>query len=102
MLGGGRSTVSLAAGTRVRVKSPGPVPEWSVWDPCQRTSNHVKRRIQDQFFKGDRRVQAEVVYIGNESLRDKLRKQERVKIELRDPAGVMVTILADAKNLIAA
>jgi hypothetical protein len=62
----------------------------------------VKRRIQDQFFKGDRRVQAEVVYIGNESLRDKLRKQERVKIELRDPAGVMVTILADAKNLIAA
>jgi hypothetical protein len=93
---------SLAAGTRVKVKTPGPVPHWSVWDPCQRTSSHVKKRLQGLFFKGDRRVTAEIVYIASESDRDKLKAKGRVKLHLRDAAGSSVTILADANNLAAA
>lgn len=93
---------SLAAGTRVKVKTPGPVPHWSVWEPCQRTSSHVKKRLQDMFFKGDRRVTAEVVYIASESDREKLKAAGRVKLYLRDAAGSSVTILADANNLAAA
>jgi hypothetical protein len=98
MLGSIRT--SLGAGTRVRVRQPGPVPEWSVWDPCQRTSTHVKRRLQQAFFKGDRKIQAEVVYIASESLRERLRSANRVKVELRDSAGSSVTVLADAGNLV--
>ncbi len=93
---------SLAAGTRVKVKSPGPTPQWSVWEPCQRTSSHVKKRMQDLFFKGDRRITAEIVYIASESDREKLKSQGRVKLYLRDAAGSSVTILADANNLAAA
>lgn len=90
----------LAAGTRVRISEPGPVPTWSTWDDDnQRTSNHVKRRLQTLFFKGDRRVSAEVLYIGNESVRDKLRADGRVKVQLRDPAGSIIIVTAPTANL---
>jgi hypothetical protein len=94
--------VNLGAGARVRVRTPGPIPTWSKWEPCQRTSNHVKKRLQQMFFKGDRRVEATVQYIGSEHERTKLRSQGRVKIELRDPAGSSVIILAETDNLVAA
>lgn len=93
---------SLPAGARVRVRAPMHVPEWSDWDPCPRTSNSVKRRIREQFFKGDRRIQAEVVYITSESMRERLRREGRIKIQLRDPAGSIVVVLADPSALIAA
>lgn len=96
------SKTPLSAGARVRVKSPGLVPEWSEWDACQRTSNHVKRRLQEAFFKGDKKIYAEIVYIANESLRERLRNQNRVKVMLRDPAGSSVVILADPDNLVSA
>ncbi len=98
----GKPRVSLAAGARVKVKSPGPVPEWSVWDACQRTSTHVKKRLQQAFFAGDKRIQAEVQYIGSESLRDRLRNEGRVRVELRDSAGASIIILADSGNLVSA
>ena len=100
MLGGKR--VSVSAGARVRITSPGPVPVWSVWDPCQRTSTTVKRRLQELFFKGDKRVQAQVTYIASEALRDRMRKLNRAKIEVRDAAGATVVLLADTGNLQAA
>jgi hypothetical protein len=96
-------SLSLAAGTRVKVKTPGSVPQWSVWDDDkQRTSNPVKKRLQQLFFRGDRRISASVVYIGNESLRDRLRSRNQVKVEVRDPAGACIVILADSQNLTAA
>ena len=71
------------------------VPTWSTWDDDgQRTSTPVKKRLQKQFFAGDKRVSAEVVYITNESERDKLRRSGRVKVQLRDPAGSLIVITA--------
>jgi hypothetical protein len=96
----GKPRVNLAAGARVRVRSPGPVPEWSVWDACQRTSTHVKKRLQQAFFAGDKKIQAEIQYVGSEALRDRLRNEGRVRVELRDSAGCSITILADAENLV--
>jgi hypothetical protein len=97
-----RAKVNLAAGARVRVKTPGRPPEWASWEPCQRTSNSVKKRLRELFFSGDRRVAGTVVYIAGEAMRDQLRAQGRVKVELRDAAGSTVVIVADAGNLIAA
>ena len=94
-----RPSVSLGAGARVKVKTPGLVPEWSKWEPCQRTSSSVKRRLQQLFFKGDRRVSASVVYIANESARDRLKANGHTKVELRDAAGCSVVILAETRNL---
>lgn len=91
---------NLPAGTRVRVQTPGPTPSWSEWDDDkQRTSTPVKRRLQEMFFRGDKKLQAEVLYIGNESERDKLKRNNRVKVQLRDPSGSMIVITADATNL---
>jgi len=94
---------TLPAGSRVKVKSPGPVPEWSTWeDDHHRVSTSTKRRLQQLFFRGDRRITASVMYIGTESLRDRLRAKGQLKVELRDPAGSSVVILAAAEGLIAA
>lgn len=95
-------TKFLAAGTRVRVKDPVTVPAWSEWEnDNQRTSTSVKKRLQQMFFKGDKRIQAEVVFIGSESERDKLRSKGWVKVQIRDAAGAMIVITADALNLAA-
>lgn len=90
----------VSAGTRVRVATPGPVPAWSTWEcDSQRTSTAVKRRLQQLYFNGDRRVSAEVVYVSSEHERDRLRRSERVKVQLRDAAGSTVVITACANNI---
>ena len=100
---GGLGAGSLAAGTRVRVKEPLSVPEWSIWDDDgHRVSNSVKKRLQQLFFKGDRRVSASVVFITKESERERLRRNKRLKVEVRDPAGCSVVITAGTDDLRAA
>ncbi len=90
----------ISAGVRVKVKEPCAVPPWSTWDnDGHRTSNSVKRRLQQLFFKGDRRITAAVVYIASETERVRLKRANRVKVELRDPAGSSIIITACAKNL---
>ena len=93
----------LSAGTRVRIREAGPVPSYSTWDDDgQRTSTPVKKRMQKAFFGGDRKIQAEVVFIGSESERDRLRAKGLAKVQLRDPAGCMVVVTAEVAGLIAA
>jgi len=100
---GGLGARSLGAGVRVRVKEPVSVPEWSSWDDDgQRVSNSVKKRLQQMFFKGDRRVSASVVFITKESERERLRRHNRLKVEVRDPAGCSVIITAGIDDLSAA
>ncbi len=90
----------LSAGSRVKVAQPGVVPAWSTWDDDrQRSSPSVKKRLQTLFFKGDRRISSQIVYIGSESMRQKLKKKNQVKVELRDAAGSQIVITADAGNL---
>lgn len=91
---------SIPSGTRVRVVNAGPVPQWSTWDDDkQRTSTPNKRRLQQMFFRGDKKISASVVFISSEHERETLKKSGRVKVELRDPAGSMIVITADAANL---
>ncbi|MBI5864180.1 MAG: hypothetical protein HZB38_06705 [Planctomycetes bacterium] len=97
------SSKFVAAGTRVRVRDAGPVPSWSEWD-CDggRTSTSVKKRLQKQFFSGDKRISAEVLYISNESERERMRGKGRVKLQIRDAAGSLLVISACAENLVRA
>jgi hypothetical protein len=93
----------LSAGTKVRVREPGPVPSYSKWDDDgQRTSVPVKKRLQSMFFKGERKLQAEVVFIGSESERDRLRAKGLVKVQVRDPAGCIIIVTAEVAALKAA
>ena len=97
------SNKDLAAGTKVCVEHPMDVPEWSEWeDDKGRCSTPVKKRLQNMFFKGDKKVGAEVVYIAKETEREKLRKLGRVKIRLRDPSGSSVVITAESAKLVKA
>ncbi len=96
----GNNGRDFSAGTKVRVAQPIPVPEWSEWDDDKgRASTPVKKRLQQMFFKGDRKVTAEIVYIAKETERDKLRRLGRVKVRLRDPSGACLVITADATTL---
>jgi hypothetical protein len=93
----------LSAGTRVRIREAGPVPTYSTWDDDgQRTSTPVKKRLQKAFFGGDRKIQAEVTFIGSESERERLRAKGLAKVQLRDSAGCMVVVTAEVAGLIAA
>lgn len=93
----------ISAGTKVRVANAGPVPHLSAWDDDhQRTSTPVKKRLQQLFFKGDRRLHSQVVYVGSESQRDELRRKNMLKVELRDPAGSRIIITAPADNVVPA
>lgn len=91
---------TLVAGTKVKVITPGDPPAWSEWDDDKgRTGPPVKKRLQTQFFRGDPKIAAEVLYIANESERDELRKKGRVKVRIKEASGSMIVITADAGNL---
>jgi len=93
----------MAAGTRVKVNNPGAVPQTSVWDDDgQRTSTSVKKRLQQLFFKGDRRISAQIVYVGSESERERLRRKNQIKVEIRDAAGSCIVITAGTGDVRAA
>lgn len=90
----------MASGTRVRVARPGPVPPWSEWDDDRgRTSGPVKRRMQEMFFRGDRKLTAEIAWVTSESERDELGRKGRVKIKVKESAGTVLIITADRENL---
>jgi len=90
----------LGVGSKVRVVEPMGVPQRSTWDDDHgRISPTVKRRLQTQFFQGNPKVSAELVYVPKETEREKLRRQGLVKIRLRDPSGATLTITADPKTL---
>jgi hypothetical protein len=91
---------TLASGTKVRVATPGGVPEWSEWDDDHgRASGLVKKRLQSQFFKGDKKLNAEIIYIAKESEREKLRRKGQCKVRIRDQSGCTLVITADPNNL---
>jgi hypothetical protein len=98
----GAASKSLAAGTRVKVTEPMAVPADSIWDRCERTSTSVKKRLQQLFFSGDRRVSGSVVYIVGETERARLKRKEHVKVELRDAGGSAIVITAPISALRAA
>lgn len=90
----------IAAGTKVTVAKAIDVPQWSEWDDDKgRTSIPTKRRLQQLFFRGDKKVTSEIVYIAKESERDQLRRQGRVKVRIRDSSGAAVVVTADAESL---
>lgn len=102
LVAGGFKLKYISAGTKVRMKAPSDVPPWSQWDDDhQRTSTVVKKRLQKMFFLADKKIQAEVVYVGSESERDKLRNLGRLKVAVRDPAGSAVTFTAAVAELLA-
>lgn len=91
----------LAVGTKVRVAEPMDVPEASTWeDDGGRTSASVKKRMQAMFFRGDRKLAAEIVYISKESEREKLRRKGLIKLRVRDAAGCILTLTADPNKLV--
>lgn len=91
----------MAVGTKVKVVDPMEVPEWSTWDDDKgRTSGPLKKKLQAAFFKGDRKVMAEIVYVPKEAEREKLRRKGQVKVRVKDQSGCMLTITADPAKLI--
>jgi hypothetical protein len=93
-------SAQLAAGTRVQVSQSMDVPDTSVWDDDRgRSSTLVKKRLQSMFFKQDRKISGEVIYISRESEREKLRRKGLVKVRLRDASGSAVIITAEAAIL---
>lgn len=96
----GSAAAHLASGTRVKIKDPGPVPKESSWDDDgQRTSTPVKKRLQTQFFAGHKGIGAEILYIGSESERDRLRMKGLCKVQLKDAAGSLIVVTAPLSHL---
>lgn len=92
---------NLSAGSKVRIGEPMEVPEWSTWDDDHgRISSSVKRRLQMQFFRGDKKLSAEIVYISSEEERDRLRRKGQIKVRVRDQSGCAITLTANPAHLV--
>ena len=90
----------LAVGTKVRVAAPMDVPEYSCWDDDHgRMSASLKKRMQAMFFRGERKLAAEIVYVSKESERERLRRKGLIKVRIRDQAGCVLVLTADPKTL---
>lgn len=90
----------FSAGSKVRVVAPMEVPTWCEWDDDRgRVSNHVKQTIRDKFFKGDPKLNAEILHISSEGEREKLRKAHRTKVRVRMPSGDTVVITVELDKL---
>jgi hypothetical protein len=59
----------------------------------------LKKRLIASFFKGDHRINGEIVYIAKESEREKLRRKGLVKVRLRHQSGSVLVISVEPKHL---
>lgn len=90
----------LSSGTRVRVIRPGPAPHWSEWDDDRgRVSGSVKRRLQELFFRGDKKLHAEIAWVTSESERDELARKGRVKVKVKEASGTSLVFTASIDNI---
>lgn len=71
--------------------------EWD--DDAGRTSGLLKKRLITSFFKQDKRINAEVVYIAKESERERLRRKGLIKVRLRHQSGSTLTITVEPRYL---
>lgn len=91
---------TLPVGSKVWIAEPMDVPENVAWDDDGgRTSGLLKKRLVAAFFKQDKRITAEVVYIARESEREKLRRKGLVKIRLKHQSGSMLNITVEPRLL---
>ncbi len=91
----------FASGTKVWIAEPMDVPGWSEWDDDKgRTSRPVKKRLQQRFFRADRKVTGEIVYIASERVRELLRRKGQIKVRIRDQSGCAMTLTADPATLV--
>jgi hypothetical protein len=91
----------LASGTKVRIAEPMDVPPWSTWDDDKgRTSGAVKKRLQQRFFRADRKLTAEIIYIASEEVRERLRRKGQTKVHVRDQSGCAMVLTADPTTLV--
>ena len=94
------SSSHFASGTKVRIAEPMEVPQWSKWDDDKgRTSGPVKKRLQQRFFRADRKLTAEIVYIASEEVRERLRRKGQIKVRIRDQSGCAMILTADPAML---
>lgn len=90
----------LGEGTEARVTEPMDVPEDSVWDDDGgRTSTRVKKSLQARFFRGDRHLSAEVVYVAKDSERKRLRRKGLIKLCVHDAARSILVLTVDPAKL---
>ncbi len=91
---------TMNVGQRVCVKDPMDPPDGIEWDDdAGRTSGLLKKRLIASFFKQDKRITAEVVYIAKESERERLRRRGLVKLRLRHQSGSMLIISVEPRFL---
>jgi len=91
---------ALVSGTPCKVITPGPPPPGIEWDDDhQRTSSQLKKRMIENFFRGNKKMKAEIAWITSESVRDQLRRKGFMKVKVRESAGSMITFTAPAANL---
>ena len=93
-------TKHMAVGAKVKVVESMGVPAYSTWDDDRgRISATGKKRLQTQFFQGNPKISAELVYVPKEMERESLRRKGLVKLRIRDPSGATLTITADPNTL---
>lgn len=89
----------LSANCIVKVIQPGAPPTDIEWVRDVHVNPRTRRQLIEGFWKGHRGISGQVAYVANESERDRLRRQGKVLIHLRDVSAQKVSIIVPAALL---
>lgn len=85
--------VTLSTSTKVQVAAPGSPPNSIEWVRDIHVNPRTRRELIEGFFKRKRGISGVVAYVANESDRIRLRKEHKLRIQIRDPSAQTVVVI---------
>ncbi len=89
----------FSSNATVKVAHFGPPPNDIQWVKDVHVNPRTRRQLIEGFWSGHRGITGHVAYVASESDREKLRRSDRVMIQLRDLSAQKVVIIVPAALL---
>ena len=83
----------LSTSTKVQVANPGSPPNNLEWVRDIHINPRTRKQLIEGFWKRKRGVSGQVAYVANESDRERLRKEGKLRILIRDPSSQTITVI---------
>ena len=83
----------LSTSTKVQVTDPGSPPNNVEWVRDIHINPRTRKQLIEGFWKRKRGISGQVAYVANESDRTRLRKEGKLRIQIRDPSAQAITII---------
>ncbi len=90
----------FGANTKVKPAQTGAPPADVTTVKDTRINPRTRKQLVEGFWKGQRGISGQVAYVGNESDREKLRKEGKLMVLISDFSAQHVTVIAPASYFV--